>query len=45
MKEFTGENDPASLTGTELVVLASEISAKNKLTTVALRRALADLTT
>ncbi|MFB9525531.1 hypothetical protein [Nonomuraea roseola] len=45
VKEFTGENDPASLTGTELVVLASEISAKNKLTTVALRRALADLTT
>ncbi|GAA2392083.1 hypothetical protein GCM10010404_56700 [Nonomuraea africana] len=45
VKEFTGESQPATLTGTELVVLASEISSKNRLTTVALRRAIADLTT
>lgn len=44
LKAFTGKPRPAEVTGTELVILASEITTANKLKTIALRRTLADLT-
>jgi hypothetical protein len=44
VRAYTGESDPAAITGTELLMLATEVSKDNEMTTVAMRRSLADIT-
>ena len=44
VRAFTGGSRPKAITGSELLVLATEVSKDNQMTTVALRRALADIT-
>jgi hypothetical protein len=44
LQAFTGKAHPTSLAGTEIVFLVTQVGAGNKLTTIAMRRALADLT-
>ncbi|GAA4578944.1 hypothetical protein GCM10023194_03180 [Planotetraspora phitsanulokensis] len=44
VRAYTGETDPAAITGTELLMLATEVSKDNEMTTVAMRRSLAGVT-
>lgn len=44
LRAFTGTTRPAVLSGTEVLVLATRVSADGALATVAMRRGLADLT-
>ncbi|SNT17571.1 hypothetical protein SAMN05216276_102751 [Streptosporangium subroseum] len=44
LRGFTGKAKPAGLTGTEIVLVATEITGGTKMSTIALRRGLATLT-
>ncbi|MDP9846531.1 hypothetical protein [Streptosporangium lutulentum] len=44
LRGFTGKAKPAALTGTEVVLVATEITGGTKMSTIALRRGLAALT-
>ncbi|WP_204016194.1 hypothetical protein [Sphaerimonospora thailandensis] len=43
VRAFTGKSGPRSITAEELVLVATKVSKNNRLTTVALRRTLADI--
>ncbi|MBG0828001.1 hypothetical protein HS041_09500 [Planomonospora sp. ID67723] len=45
LRGFTGSTRAAELTGTEVVLAVTEVTARGRLSTVAFRRALADLST
>lgn len=45
VRAFTGKSRAKSVTATELVLLATKVSTDNRLTTVAMRRTLADIAT
>jgi hypothetical protein len=44
LRAFTGKTRPGAFTGSEFVVLATKVAKDNQMTTVAMRRALADVT-
>jgi hypothetical protein len=44
VRAFTGKSSPAAITGTELLLIATKVAGPSKMTTVALRRVLTDIT-
>ncbi|MEZ0074915.1 hypothetical protein [Planotetraspora sp. GP83] len=44
VRAYTGESRPRAITGSELVLVATRVSKDNVMTTVAVRRSLADIT-
>jgi hypothetical protein len=44
VRAFTGKASPTNITATELIVLATRVASDGKMTTVAMRRQLADIT-